>query len=72
MGLLIREMEAVIHGTSLARRDSPAAAAVDTRAPDALAPEPQIPEEPWLGALELQDSSAAPRVVGTGSRRREG
>ena len=73
MNLLIREMEAVIHGTSLARRDSPAAAtAVDTRAPDALAPEPQIPEEPRLGALELQDSAAAPRVVGTGSRRREG
>ena len=73
MNLLIREMEAVIQGKSAPRRDSPTAAtAIDTPAPDGLAAESQIPEEPWLGALELQDSSVAPRVVGTGSRRRDG
>jgi len=74
MNLLIREMEAVIQGTGVPRRDNPSpnAATADTRIPEsAAAPQPRIPEEPRLGALEWRTPSAAPQAIGGGARRQE-
>ncbi len=73
MNILIREMEAVIQSTTVPRRENPIAAnTAGPQAPDTAMPEPRIPDEPRLGALELRSPSVAPQATGAGPRRREG
>jgi len=72
MSLLIREMEAVIQSADELRRDKAERAnLIDARVPDAMIPQPQIPDEPRLGTLESPTPSIAPHVLGAGPRRRD-
>ena len=73
MNLLIREMQAVIQGADVPRRPaSPSVVSADARPSDAAIPQPRIPDEPQLGALELRTPSVSQHAVGAGPRRRDG
>jgi predicted Rossmann-fold nucleotide-binding protein len=73
MNLLIREMQAVIQGADVPRRPaSPSVVSADARPSDAAIPQPRIPDEPRLGALELRTPSVSQHAVGAGPRRRDG